>query len=165
MTRLRRGILPCMTVLILCAASVCSCAPENARTQFRHFTGDGDRKASFTVDLQDTSAACSAAVTVRFPRKGSPDTLTMDITWTSPSGVTASETVLFPSDYAALRQYLRTDRDRSRIRMAATPSCYDVSWDYRDNIRVSEPGLWQVDIWIHGNPDAVLGAGIQISSK
>lgn len=162
MTRLRWYFI---TAVMLCAACACSTAPDNTMTQFRSFTADGERQVSFTVELSDTCTAYTAELTARLSRKDSPEMLTVSVRWESPYGITASETISLPSDFNTLRQYLRDNPDQTRIRMASTPSCYDVSWKYRDNIRIKEAGTWVVSLNITGNRKAVLGAGIQISTE
>ena len=156
-----RIILP---VCLLLSSVIISCSqPENTSTMFSTFQGDSGRKASFALDFLDSTGVYSLSLIVRLPKNSFPDTLSMGISFTAPSGVRGTETVSLPSDFNVLKRYIKDHPEDTRIRLASTPDFCDISWKYRERIRPSEYGTWIMDITIQDTGSDILGAGVTIN--
>lgn len=158
MTRYR-PVLHTLTAAVLCAVITACSSSTVPDSDFGTFTGDGGNRVSFPLDMSDTACAYSLSLMARFIKGEGPESVTMDITVTSPSGVRGHETVTLPSDYEGLRRHLRGNPPDTRIRLAGTPSYYDVSWKYRSGIIPPERGEWRIDIALRDGTSGIQGAG------
>ncbi len=152
-----------LTALACTAVSACS-AGTGSETVFRTLTEEDGNRASFDIEMSDSTGSYTMSLITRIQKGGgTPAALTMDITLASPSGASGTETVTFPSDYRAIRQYTKEHPEDERIRLASTPGYYDISWAYRDRIIPPETGTWHIDISLPDTADGkVLGLGITL---
>lgn len=140
----------------------CSIA-EDTYTLYRPFSEESGPAASFSLDFSDTACIYSISLIVRLNKDSIPGNIRTDITLISPSGAKGSETVCFPSDYGAIKRYVKSRPEDRRIRIASTPDYYDISWKYRDNIIPPEYGQWEILISMPDMKKAIQGAGLTIS--
>lgn len=149
---------------VLACAAVCACsAGTDTETVFRTLTEEDGGSASFEIDMPDSTGSYSMSLITRIQKGCAPAGVTLDITLTSPSGATGTETVSFPSDYQTVRRYIKEHPEDDRIRLAGTPGYYDISWVYRSRIIPPERGLWHIDISLPDTADGkVLGLGITL---
>ena len=139
MTRYR-PVLHTLTAAVLCAV-ITACSSTVPDSDFGTFTGDGGNRVSFPLDMSDTACAYSLSLMARFIKGEGPESVTMDITVTSPSGVRGHETVTLPSDYEGLRRHLRGNPPDTRIRLPP------------------ERGEWRIDIALRDGTSGIQGAG------
>lgn len=163
MTAVRPGLIRLMSAALACAAAVSCSAGHDSWTWFRTFSCRDGQEVSFDIELSD-SCVYSIDLISRLGKNVRTDSVTLCISFVSPSGLRAGETVTYPSDYPMLRQYLKAHPEDRRISTAATADYRDISWRYRDNVRPAESGTWTVSISIPDRGRAVMGAGLTINT-
>lgn len=119
----------------------------------------------FTLDMTDTACIYTLSLIVRFHKSYSGHQLDMGITLTSPSGTEGQETVSFPSDYSTVKSYLNGHPEDSRIRLASSPDYYDISWVYRTGIVPPETGIWNMDMDLPEDRQAIMGVGVSLNKQ
>ena len=159
--RLSRWLTCMLTCSVLAA---CTAAPDS-ETWFHEMKDEDRGRATFTLDLSDSSCVYSISLIARFHKGDRPSSVTMNLSLTSPSGIRGTETVTFPSDYAVLKRYLKEHPDDSRICLASTPDYHDISWAYRDNIQPSEHGAWLMTVSLPDSSRNLRGVGLTLSKK
>lgn len=137
---------------------------EDTYTLFHTFSEKSGPAASFSMDFSDTACIYSINLIVRLNKDSIPESIRTDITITSPSGAKGSETVYFPSNYRALKRYIKSHPDDRRIRIASTPDYYDICWEYRNNIIPSEYGPWKIELSMPDMDGKAQGVGMTIKS-
>ncbi|HIZ85674.1 MAG TPA: hypothetical protein IAC04_04205 [Candidatus Coprenecus stercoravium] len=140
----------------LCLAASCSSAPV-----FTTFPDKTGKQASFSLDMSDSTAVYALDLIGRFPKGRTQSRVALRIDITSPSGLKAGEEISLPAEYHSVKNAVCKQGD-GRMETAATPTHYDISWRYRDNIRPSEYGIWTLTVSVPDKDDNILGTGVRL---
>lgn len=146
-------------LLSILLASACTGKHRPGSRFFYSVIPEGTREVAFDLDMSDSSSVYSIAVAARFTKKTDCKNVAMSIEAVSPSGRQGHETVLFPSDYSSVKNYIETSGD-SRIELAGKAGSYDICWEYRENIFPEEKGIWQLKIAVPDTVPGITGIGI-----
>lgn len=155
----RSAALHCLTAAVLCAVFTSCTVTPVPDSGFAEFSEENGMKITLPLDMSDSTCSYNLSLMARFIKGKGPESVTMDITVISPSGIRGRETAVLPSDYYGIRNHLRSNPSDSLIRIAGTTSYYDISWVYRSGIIPEERGSWKMEIALRGKPEGVLGAG------
>ncbi|HIR95758.1 MAG TPA: hypothetical protein IAC05_06995 [Candidatus Coprenecus stercorigallinarum] len=155
----RSTALHCLTAAVLCAVLTSCTVTPVPDSGFAEFSEENGMKITLPLDMSDSTCSYNLSLMARFIKGKGPESVTMDITVISPSGIRGRETAVLPSDYYGIRSHLRSNPSDSLIRIAGTTSYYDISWVYRSGIIPEERGSWKMEIALRGKPEGVLGAG------
>ncbi len=157
--------LPAICLLLYLLAAVSSCSHGDTRTEFTPLGRNTDGHVRFSLDMTDTACIYTLSLIVRFHKSYSSPQLDMGITLTSPSGSQGHETVSFPSDYSTVKNYLNGHPEDTRISLASSPDYYDIRWVYRTGIVPPEAGIWEMDMDLPEDRQAILGAGVSLGRQ
>lgn len=124
-----------LTIIFISALMAISCRNSGTEGPFRS-----------TIEMCDTSSAYSVSVYALFPADFPYAEIPLHIEAVSPCGIKYTEDITFPCGYKSISQYRKAHPEDDRIDVSRSGGTYAAVWLWRDNIRPSEYGKWEITI-------------------